>query len=104
MTWKKRLSQKLEGRLAKRVGGRLTPASGATPFLKGDVRAKRFLIEHKFTLNKKSYTVQVKELAAIEEKALKQGLTPALVFELPGIRMKYAIVPLHIVEELEHAD
>ena len=42
-------SRKHENRLAKKVGGSRTAASGAFWSRKGDVRSADLLIEHKFT-------------------------------------------------------
>ena len=52
-------SQKQESNVAKLVDGKQTPNSGATPFIKGDVTTKDFIIECKTTMtNKDSYSVK----------------------------------------------
>lgn len=100
--WRITLSRRMEGQLAKRVGGKTTPGSGNQFHSKGDVVGTMFLFEHKLTL-KKSYTLKAAELKAIEEKALRKGMVPCLMFEFPGLRTRYAIVPAHVIEELERS-
>ena len=52
-------SKKQEVAVAKNLGGRLTPNSGATPFIKGDVITDDWLIECKTqTKNKDSFTIK----------------------------------------------
>ena len=57
-------SQKHEKRLAKKVGGTRTAASGAFWSRKGDVRSKELLIEHKWT-GKKQVTIKSEVLKKI---------------------------------------
>lgn len=51
-------SDKQEKKVAKAVGGRQTPNSGSTPFIKGDVLTDQFLIECK-TVTKKQKQVTI---------------------------------------------
>ena len=51
-----------ERKLAKKLGGRTTPNSGATPFRKGDVEAQGCRIEHKYTDNLKQYSFKPEDL------------------------------------------
>ena len=51
-------SKKQEDAVAKSVGGRTTPNSGATPVYKGDITTDNFIIECKTsTTDKKSFTL-----------------------------------------------
>lgn len=70
----KRYSNAQERYVAKTCGGRKQPNSGATPFYKGDVSTKFFLIECKTSVTeKKSYSVQQHDLRKINEEKLAQG-------------------------------
>ena len=64
----RRISRIQEQKLAKIVGGRVQPGSGAVPGYKGDVRLRgRFRIEAKFT-TKKSYTLKLQDLLKIQSE------------------------------------
>ena len=76
-------SQKHEKRIAKAVGGQTTAASGAFWSRKGDVRAEKILIEHKWT-GKKSKTIQSTELKKITTEAIIDGRTPVFGLHLDG--------------------
>jgi hypothetical protein len=58
-----------ERRTAEDVGGREQPASGATQFYKGDVRARDILVENK-TTSSKQYGLKLRELEKIKSEAL----------------------------------
>ncbi len=52
-------SKQQEKIIAKALGARVTPNSGATPFIKGDVLTDRFLIEAKTcTTDKNSFSIK----------------------------------------------
>ena len=73
-------SRRQEGEVAKRIGGRKTPASGALSE-KGDVRLKGVVrIECKTTMHK-SFSITREMLGKIEDAALSSGELPALVIE-----------------------
>jgi hypothetical protein len=75
-------SNKQEKRVAKRVGGKQTANSGATPFSKGDVNTNNWLIECK-TKTKPSESMSIKRdwLEKNEEEAFAMGKEHcALVF------------------------
>jgi hypothetical protein len=74
-------SQKHEKRLAKRVGGSTTAASGAFWSRKGDVRSDDLLIEHKWT-GKKTKTIKAEELEKITTEAIIDGRTPVFGISL----------------------
>jgi hypothetical protein len=74
-------SRKHEKRLAKRVGGSTTAASGAFWSRKGDVRSDDLLIEHKWT-GKKTKTIKAEELEKITTEAIIDGRTPVFGISL----------------------
>lgn len=76
-------SQRHEKRLAKAVGGRTTPASGAFWAHKGDVQADDILIEHKWT-GKDRYTVKADTLDKISTEAILAGRTPVFMMDVGG--------------------
>ena len=76
-------SQRHEKRLAKAVGGRTTPASGAFWSRKGDVQADDILIEHKWT-GKDRYTVTGDTLRKIYTEAVLAGRTPVFMMDVEG--------------------
>lgn len=73
----KRISRRQEQRMARDIGGRTQPASGALPNAKGDVRAMDFMRgEAKFTAKdhyilKKSDLDKIKEEAGLEKSVLQ---------------------------------
>lgn len=77
-------SQRHERRLEKVTGGRRTAASGAFWSRKGDVRTEDLLIEHKYTSNKKSFSLKSADLKKISNEAIMDGRTPVLAFHLDG--------------------
>lgn len=79
-----RQSQKHEKRIAKKFGGQVSAASGAFWSRKGDVRTDGWLIEHKYTANKKSLSIKKEWLDKIEKEALLEAKAPALMFHLGG--------------------
>lgn len=65
----RKYSSKQEKYVAKTLGGRVQPNSGATPFLKGDVVANDWLVECKTQLtNKSSITIKKDWLEKLEEE------------------------------------
>lgn len=76
-------SRKHENRLAKKVGGSRTAASGAFWSRKGDVRSADLLIEHKFT-GKKQTTLKSDVLRKITREAILDGRMPVLGVHLDG--------------------
>jgi len=66
-----------EKNTAKRLGGRLTPASGAVEGAKGDIVLDDFLVEAKSTI-KNSISLKLDWLLKITGEARKVGKTPAL--------------------------
>lgn len=78
-----RESQKHEKRLAKKIGGKRTAASGAFWSRKGDVRSKELLIEHKWT-GKKQVTIKSEVLKKITREAILDSRIPVLGLHLDG--------------------
>ena len=76
-------SRKHEDRLAKKIGGSRTAASGAFWSRKGDVRSADLLIEHKFT-GKKQTTLKSDVLRKITREAILDGRMPVLGVHLDG--------------------
>ena len=76
-------SLKHEKRLAKKIGGQTTAASGAFWSRKGDVRSDDLLIEHKYT-GKKQTTIKSEVLKKIMREAILDGRMPVLGIHLDG--------------------
>jgi hypothetical protein len=74
-------SQKHEKRLAKKVGGSKTAASGAFWSRKGDVRSHDLLIEHKWT-GKKSFSIKAIEIEKIVTEAIIDSRMPVFGISL----------------------
>lgn len=67
-------SNQQEKKIAKQVGGKKTPNSGATKFQKGDVNTQYFLIEAKtVTKEQKSFTIQREWIYKNREEAFAMG-------------------------------
>ena len=72
--------QKAEKLAARRLKGRLTPASGALAGAKGDIVKRSFLIESKATKHE-SIGVRLAWLDKIAKEALDAGKDPALIIQ-----------------------
>ena len=67
-------SKKQEKRVAKDLEGRRTPNSGATPWTKGDVVTKKFLVECKTsTSRKETVSISKKWLEKLPEETFADG-------------------------------
>ena len=73
--------RKFEKTLAKKVGGRVQPGSGAIPFFKEDIDSKTHLIQCKMT-TKKQYILHESDLNVRTINALKAGKLPALFLKM----------------------
>jgi len=71
---------KAEKLSAKKVDGRLTPASGAMESAKGDFEAGEFLVENKCT-NSGTLSLKLEWLTKISRESSSLGKTPALAFQ-----------------------
>ena len=76
-------SLKHEKRLAKKISGSRSAASGAFWSRKGDVRNDELLIEHKWT-GKKSVTIKSDVLKKITTEAILDSRIPVLGLHLDG--------------------
>jgi hypothetical protein len=72
--------RKAESRTAKRLSGRLTPASGASIGAKGDIHTPTFLIENKSTV-KESISLKLDWLRKITTEARGVDRSPALAIQ-----------------------
>lgn len=78
-------SDKQERRLAEKVGGSVTPASGATKFAKGDVTTEDWLFEAKMT-GHESLSIKGSWLVKISKEAALTSKQPALAIEIGGVQ------------------
>lgn len=63
-------SDRQEKKVAKAVGGKQTPNSGSTPFIKGDVLTDQFLIECKTVMKpQKQFTIKKEWITKNREEA-----------------------------------
>jgi len=69
-----------EKSLAQRLGGRLTPGSGAIAGAKGDVKVEEFLVENKSSMSD-SFSVKKAHLHKVYQEALETAKYPALAFQ-----------------------
>ena len=102
---KKRMkrSQKQERLTAKQLGMKRQPASGSQWHSPGDVKGQRFLIDNK-TTEKKSYSLKAQDIRKIMGEALfaDRDWCLQIDFEDPAQKpIRVAVVPYHILEELE---
>jgi hypothetical protein len=73
----KKKSQKLEKSLARNLGGKTTPGSGAFGFYKGDVTSDLWLAEHKYT-DKSKYRLTLKTWQKIKNEAYDRNKLPLM--------------------------
>lgn len=97
-------SKRQERKVAKYVGGKRQPNSGATPFYKGDVVTDQFLIECK-TKTKDSSSITLKEdwfLKNEEEAFAMGGKYPALCFDFgPSANKRYYVISEPLFQMLQ---
>lgn len=76
-----------EAQVSKRIGGRRTPNSGATAFIKGDIQTKSFIIECKTcTKARESISIKKEWLDKLKKEMMANGKTNfALFFNFGGI-------------------
>lgn len=75
-------SQAQEKRVARDLGGKTQPQSGAGWANKNDVKSPRFLVECKRTDNQKTISLKLVDLRDVEQHALIEGLLPAMAIEI----------------------
>jgi hypothetical protein len=91
-----------EKKLAKRLGGRRTPASGALDGFKGDIVLNEFLIDDKLT-DGKSITVTKDMIMKINREAREAGKSPVLSLSFKGLGLAgdtWYLIPEHVFREL----
>lgn len=95
------LSQQQESRLAKVLGGRRQPASGARWGFRRDVITPKYLIEAK-TTGTKSYAIQLDDLLFLRKQAYGLGKLPAYIVEIAGCE-EIVVVPFWDLDAEDHA-
>lgn len=95
-------SKKQESEVAKSLGGRRQPNSGATPFQKSDIVLEDFAIECKTkTKQSESITIHKSWLEKNEYESLFMGKkNSALVFDFGIDTKRYVIISQELFEEL----
>jgi hypothetical protein len=94
-----------ERRLAKQLGGRLRPASGAVPGAKSDIALKHQLVEAKSTVGR-SIAIQHAWLGKCAAEARSEGKTPVVTISFttadgrPVPHGSWVLIPLHDWQEL----
>lgn len=97
--------RKSEERLARQLGGRTRPASGAMEGAKGDIVLGEHLLEAKST-TQASMGVKHSWLAKIAKEARSEGKMPALAVSFinpdgnPVMDGEWVMIPLHRFKEL----
>lgn len=97
---KKEINQR-EKRLAKSLGGKVQPASGALDSFKGDINVGEFLIDDKSTV-KASQPVTKKMLQKITKEAREAGKLPVLSLSFDGMGLAgdtWFLVPKHVFQD-----
>ena len=91
-----------EKRVAKEIGGKVTIASGAFDFQKGDVRHDQFLVECK-TTEKSFYALTYEVWKKIQTEALRDGLRlPVMSIDLEDGKHKLAVFDFALM--YDHTD
>ena len=87
-------SKMQENNVAKVLGGKCTPNSGATKYYKGDVSSSEWLIECKTCMsNKQSFAIKKDWIKGIKEDAFQQGkMNYALAFNFGPNQENYYII------------
>lgn len=101
--YKKKTSQRLEKNMAKTVGGRTTPGSGAFAGHKGDVKSKDWLGEHKFT-DAPHYNVGLATWKKIAREAFESSRTPIMevVLDQSVAHTRIILMSIHDFYERTH--
>ena len=86
-----------EKKLAKKLGGRTQPSSGAFPGLKGDIKTDAFLFDSKETVHN-SISVKKEDLMKITKEANIESKHPALVLTIGN--QEWVCLPLNTFKEM----
>lgn len=100
-------SDRHEKSVAKAVGGKQTPNSGATPFCKTDILSEDWCFEAKTqTKNKKSFTLKKEWFEKQKQESLFMGKKySAIVFNFgPGEQNYYIVDEITFKEMMENLD
>ena len=91
-----------ENQVAKELGGKTTPNSGATKYRKGDVVLDNWLLECKTCMtSKQSYAIKKQWLITLKEEAIGQGKTGyAIVFNYGPNQDNYYILSEKVFKQL----
>src|ERR1700733_2673666 len=95
--YKKETSQKMEKNLAKKLGGKVTPGSGAFLFHKGDVKTEKFLAEQKYT-DKLAYRLQLQVWNKIANEASACNKIPILEIVVNQTEIPLCIAFMNILD------
>lgn len=94
-----------EKKTAKRLGAKLTPASGAMPTIKGDMHAGDFLVESKSTKHA-SMSLEYSWLVKISSEAFNERKHPAVSLTFvedaqgtPRFNGRWVLVPESLFKE-----
>lgn len=79
-------SKKQERRTADVYKGSRNAGSGSGWLRKNDVRSHDFLFENKFTDNKTQYSIKLKELKELRERAVLENRVPVLQVDISNNR------------------
>lgn len=93
-------SPKQEAKIARTLGGRVTKASGAGSFEKGDVRINGVARIEAKTTNAASFRVTGDMIDKIEGQAMQGGEVPVIVIEIEAGQRSVAIMPMWALESL----
>lgn len=101
----RRMSRKGEERTARALGGKRQPASGATPWAKGDVKSEEWLVERKDTMGQQ-FTLRVADLRKLRSQALHEDKTGVFVVAFNGSEppMEVAVIPMSLFKMLTERD
>lgn len=99
---KKRLraARQTEQSVARAVGGRTQPASGAARacHCKADVRCPGWMVEVKYT-DARRYALCIQDLEKVGRQAAKTGANPAFVVDFRQACGRYVILPFNLFQE-----
>lgn len=95
-------SKRQEKQVAKELGGKTTPNSGATPFAKGDVTLDKCLVECKTkTTDSESISIKKEWLDKLNQESLFMGKEYfALIFNFGPSSNNYVILDENTFKEL----
>lgn len=96
----KKEAQKRERQLAKRLGGRATPNSGAMDGDKGDIVLPNFVIDDKFT-NDLGYTLETELINKTSREAYERNREPGIIIEFRKMvkaPKEWALIPERLTD------